>query len=116
MELQEIHEPKLTLRHLRLLSLSNHRHDHVWYENQSIPAHKFSLGDFGYIPGGKNGNGEVNGFNGFVSLGNVFKDGLLDRDVVGVVENAAGDCWNWKTVPIRREAIQGHSMEHSIYW
>ncbi|KAG6853163.1 hypothetical protein C0991_006451 [Blastosporella zonata] len=88
---------KLDLRQLRLSNLDADTHDHTWSENGGISSHKFSVGDFGYIPeGGKD-------FDDFVVLGNVLKDGLASFTIQS---HAHGTQWSWKDIPIHREPMQ----------
>ncbi|KAG6812614.1 hypothetical protein H0H92_001833 [Tricholoma furcatifolium] len=83
---------KMNLRELRLSNIDAGTHDHTWSENMGIPSHKFSVGDFGYIPdGGKD-------FNDFVLLGNVLKEALAG---FAIATHARGFQWNPNDIPFR---------------
>lgn len=98
--------PKLTLRQVRLSNIDAMRHDHAWHENSHVQAYKFSVGDFGYIPEGKD-------FNEFVIFGNVFKDELTNFPVESL---ASGQQWCWKDFPIQRADITPYSLPGDVKW
>lgn len=98
--------PKLTLRTVRLSNIDAKRHDHAWNENSRVQAYKFSVGDFGYIPEGKD-------FNDFVSFGNVFKDELAEFPVES---QGSGQQWCWKDLPIQRANITPYSLPGDVKW
>ncbi|RDB19620.1 hypothetical protein Hypma_013247 [Hypsizygus marmoreus] len=91
---------KPSLRQLRLTGIEAGTHNHVWHENGGIPAHKFIVGDFGYIPEGKD-------FTDFVILGNVFEDNFAKFEVES---NVYGEQWCWKDIPLRRQPIDPFSL------
>ncbi|KAJ7041231.1 hypothetical protein C8F04DRAFT_1080699 [Mycena alexandri] len=95
----------LSLRQLRMLSIEADGHSYVWKTNTSIPAHKFSVGDIGFIPGGK-------GWDSFVTLGNVFEDGLADFPVK---RDASGVHWCWKDVPVRHSSLQNFELPQDVH-
>lgn len=97
---------KLTLRQVRLSNIDARRHDHAWKENSRVPAYKFAVGDFGYIPDGKD-------FNDFAILGNVFKDELADFPVES---RGWGQQWCWKDLPIQRANITPYSLPGDVKW
>ncbi|KAF8064152.1 hypothetical protein FPV67DRAFT_1698491 [Lyophyllum atratum] len=88
--------PKLDLRQLRLSNIEAETHDHTWRENGGIPSHRFTVGDFGYIPEGSD-------FKDFVILGNVLKDGLQNLEVQS---HTRGVQWSWKDFPVRRVGME----------
>jgi len=105
---------QVTLRQIRQLNLSTGKHDHSWNENMGIPAHKFAVGDLGYIPE------ERLGFDHFVLLGNVLK-GKGNPEVgpeldVQVSKSAWGDQWCWKVIPVKRELMQGYDLPADVKW
>ncbi|KAH7905878.1 hypothetical protein BJ138DRAFT_1226523, partial [Hygrophoropsis aurantiaca] len=95
--------PSLTLRQVRDISFDLSSHDHTWYE-RSVPSHKFSVGDLGYIPSGKS-------FESFVRVRNVLDDRLAAFDVS---TKASGDHWCWENTPIQREPLQGYSLPENV--
>ena len=91
--------PSLTLRQVRDLTFHPGAHEHSWYERH-VPACKFSVGDLGYVPRGKD-------WNSFVCLGNVIKD---DAGTLKLSFKANGEHWCWENVPIRRQPLQVFEM------
>ncbi|KAJ7482313.1 hypothetical protein B0H11DRAFT_2022664 [Mycena galericulata] len=100
----ESYTPFLDLRQLRRLSIEANTHSHVWRKSSSIPAHKFSVGDFGYIPTGQE-------WATFVTLGNVLQDGLA---VFNIKKQASGSQWCWKDRPIRRSDLQSFDLPDDV--
>ncbi|KAH8084920.1 hypothetical protein BXZ70DRAFT_567025 [Cristinia sonorae] len=74
----------ISLRQIRLSALSMKNHETMW-RNGSIPAFKFSVGDLGYIPEGKD-------FDSFCKLQNVMTDGLASFELAHSVLGWQG-CW-----------------------
>ncbi|KAJ7147380.1 hypothetical protein C8R46DRAFT_548234 [Mycena filopes] len=95
----------LSLRQLRMLSIEANAHGYVWKSNSAIPAHKFSVGDIGFIPEGK-------GWDSFVTLGNIFEDALAD---FSVQSKASGVHWCWKDVPIRHSGLQNFELPQDVH-
>ncbi|GLB44663.1 putative thioesterase thiol ester dehydrase-isomerase [Lyophyllum shimeji] len=96
--------PKLALRQLRLSNIEANTHEHTWRENSNIPPHKFSVGDFGYIPHGGD-------FKGFVTLGNVLKEDLAKLEIES---HARGVQWSWKDSPIRRVPMEPFALPGDV--
>ncbi|KAG6908041.1 hypothetical protein DXG01_006403 [Tephrocybe rancida] len=90
-------KPKLDLRQLRLSNLDADTHDHAWNENGGIPSHKFSVGDYGYIPE------EGKGFDDFIVLGNILKEELA---VFATESYARGTHWSWKDIPVHHAPLE----------
>lgn len=99
----ELDKPCLTLRQVRDLTFHAGAHDHYWC-NRNVPACKFSVGDFGYVPRGKD-------WSSFVCLGNVFEH---DAVALQVSFRAHGEYWCWENVPIRRQPLQAFEMPMNI--
>lgn len=97
---------KLSLRQMRLSNIEAGVHNHVWHENGGVPADKFSVGDFGYIPSG-------NDFKNFVILGNVIQDGSAK---FVVQDSAYGSQWSWKDFPIRHVQIEPYTLPEGVKW
>ncbi|KAF9456391.1 hypothetical protein BDZ94DRAFT_1229713 [Collybia nuda] len=97
-------QPKLTLRQVRLSNIEAKTHEHAWNENSCVQAHKFSVGDFGYVPKGKD-------FDEFIVLGNVFKDELA---FFPTESRASGSQWCWKDLPIKRTEITPVSLPGNV--
>ncbi|KAF7320918.1 hypothetical protein HMN09_00178500 [Mycena chlorophos] len=97
-------EPAPTLRQYRQLSIDANSHGYTWNKNSAIPAHKFAVGDLGYIPKGKS-------WAEFVRLGNLFEDKLAEMEVRS---GAYGSQWNWKDVPMRRGEMQAFDMPPDV--
>ncbi|KAJ7778459.1 hypothetical protein B0H16DRAFT_1846800 [Mycena metata] len=95
----------LSLRQLRMLSIEADAHSYVWKTNSAIPAHKFAVGDIGFIPEGK-------GWDSFVPFANIFKDGLTD---LPVQKDASGVSWCWKDVPIRHSSLQNFELPQDVH-
>lgn len=76
-------------------------HTHSWRENQSIPAHKFLVGDLGVVKGDQQ-LGE-----GFEKLCNVYEEKLV---IFNTVEETRATRWCWKDMPIRHEVMQSFPM------
>ncbi|OAX35033.1 hypothetical protein K503DRAFT_830922 [Rhizopogon vinicolor AM-OR11-026] len=94
----------LTLRRIRELTWdAEGGHNHAWYE-RSVPANKFSVGDIGYIPVGKD-------FGSFVLLCNVIKDGTA---AFSLLQRSHGEHWCWKHVPIRRQPLQAYELPEVV--
>lgn len=91
--------PSLTLRQVRDLTFHAGAHEHSWYE-RNVPACKFSVGDLGYIPGGRD-------WGSFVRLGNVVEG---DPGALKLSFRAKGTHWCWENVPFRREPLQAFEM------
>ncbi|KAG5641669.1 hypothetical protein DXG03_004518 [Asterophora parasitica] len=86
--------PKLDLRQLRLSNIAASTHDHAWHENASVPSHKFSVGDLGFMPAG------AKTFAEFITLGNVLAEGLTSN--LDIEHHERGDQWCWNHFPVRR--------------
>jgi hypothetical protein len=97
---------KLNLRQIRLSNIEAGTHNHVWHENSGVPAHKFTVGDYGYIPPGSE-------FKDFVNLGNVNQDELA---TLRVENTAHGSQWSWKDFPIRHVQIEPYAMPDGARW
>ncbi|KAH7921126.1 hypothetical protein BV22DRAFT_1132533 [Leucogyrophana mollusca] len=95
--------PSLTLRQVRDLSFTLRCHDHTWYE-RSVPAHKFAVGDLGYIPAGET-------FTSFVRLRNVLEDHLVALDVS---TKAFAEHWCWENMPISREPLESYALPGDV--
>ncbi|KII83852.1 hypothetical protein PLICRDRAFT_444120 [Plicaturopsis crispa FD-325 SS-3] len=93
----------LTVAAMRASSLNAKAHAHTWSE-RSVPANKFAIGDLGYIPQGK-------GFESFVLLRNVVKDGLV---VFDLTQEAYGTQWTWKNMPTSRQALEGYDLPGDV--
>lgn len=63
----------ISLQQIRLAALSSRHHEQMW-RNTSVPPYKYTIGDLGYIPEGKD-------FESFVVVQNVVADGLTGLDV-----------------------------------
>ncbi|KAF9447393.1 hypothetical protein P691DRAFT_671618 [Macrolepiota fuliginosa MF-IS2] len=111
LDFEEIHAPKPTLRHLRLINLANGGHTHVWSENQGIPAERFSVGDFGYIPKTDKGGS----FEKFIKLGNIFEVPELKGSGIITVEDGGGSCWNWADFPFQEQQMEPYILPGNIY-
>ncbi|KAJ7656678.1 hypothetical protein B0H17DRAFT_358540 [Mycena rosella] len=94
----------LSLRQFRLLSIEANTHGYVWQKNSSIPAHKFSVGDIGYIPVGGD-------WDAFIMLRNILKDDLAS---FGVERKASGIQWCWKELPIRHVDLQNFELPENV--
>jgi hypothetical protein len=88
-----------SLRQIRMSNLNSRSHDHSWSE-RTVPPHKFSVGDMGYIPMGKD-------FESFKTLKTV---------PFSVKKRAWGDQWCWEHVPIRREPLQSYELPDDVAW
>ncbi|KAF8130317.1 hypothetical protein EV363DRAFT_1432216 [Boletus edulis] len=95
--------PSLTLRQVRDLTFHAGAHEHSWYE-RNVPACKFSVGDFGYTPRGKD-------WSSFVRLGNVLED---DAGALKLSFRANGEHWCWEDVPIRRQPLQAFELPMNV--
>lgn len=95
--------PCLTLRQVRDLTFHAGAHEHSWYE-RNVPACKFSVGDLGYIPRGKD-------WSSFVRLWNVVED---DAGALKPSFKANGEHWCWENVPIRRQPLQAFEMPMNV--
>ncbi|KAG6374029.1 hypothetical protein JVT61DRAFT_4667 [Boletus reticuloceps] len=95
--------PSLTLRQVRDLTFHAGAHEHSWYE-RNVPACKFSVGDFGYTPRGKD-------WSSFVRLGNVLED---DAGALKLSFRANGEHWCWENVPIRRQPLQAFELPMTV--
>ncbi|KAF7297184.1 TKL/LISK/LISK-DD1 protein kinase [Mycena indigotica] len=93
-----------TLRQFRQLSLDSDSHGYMWNKNSSIPAHKFTVGDLGYVPTGKD-------WDEFVRLGNLYTDGLANFPLQS---NAYGTQWCWKDRPMQRSALQSFNPSQGV--
>lgn len=94
----------LTLRQIRELSWdAEGGHNHAWYE-RNVPADKFSVGDIGYIPVGKD-------FSSFVLLHNVIKYGTV---ALSLSQRSHGEHWCWKHVPVRRQPLQAYELPEAV--
>jgi len=93
----------LTLRQVRNLTLNANQHDHSWSE-RTVPPHKFIVGDLGYVPHGK-------GFESFVTLRNVLRDGLAQ---FALESKASADHWCWAQVPIRRQPLDAYALPGDV--
>ncbi|KAJ8580996.1 hypothetical protein M405DRAFT_869063 [Rhizopogon salebrosus TDB-379] len=103
-EESESETTSLTLRQIRELTWdAEGGHNHAWYE-RNVPADKFSLGDIGYIPVGKD-------FGSFVLLCNVIKDG---KAAFSSSQRSHGEHWCWKHVPIRRQPLQAYELPETV--
>ncbi|KAJ7619431.1 hypothetical protein FB45DRAFT_930778 [Roridomyces roridus] len=94
----------INLRRLRLLSIEANAHDYVWHKSSSIPPHKFSVGDLGYIPSGQ-------GWDNFVILGNIFAENLAAFDVQ---RKSFASQWCWKSNPNQRSELHGFEMAKDV--
>jgi hypothetical protein len=84
---------------------SGHHRAHAWRENQAIPAHKFKVGDLGYVvPGSMIGEG-------FVKLCNVVDEGLVKFDLA--VESFATK-WDWKDMHGGQQKAHGFTMGPNV--
>jgi len=97
---------KLNLRQMRLSNIEAGVHNHIWHENGGVPADKFSVGDFGYIPSG-------NDFKDFVIIGNVVRDGSAK---FVVQDSAHGSQWSWKDFPIRHVQMGSYALPGGVKW
>jgi hypothetical protein len=103
-EESESETTSLTLRQIRELTWdAEGGHNHAWYQ-RNVPADKFSLGDIGYIPVGKD-------FGSFVLLCNVIKDG---KAAFSSSQRSNGEHWCWKHVPIRRQPLQAYELPETV--
>ncbi|KAH0833953.1 hypothetical protein J3R83DRAFT_11170 [Lanmaoa asiatica] len=95
--------PSLTLRQVRDLTFHTGAHEHSWYE-RTVPACKFSVGDLGYVPRGKD-------WNPFVRLGNVIED---DGGALKLSFRANGERWCWENVLIQRQPLQAFELPMNV--
>ncbi|KAJ7058118.1 hypothetical protein C8F01DRAFT_1149592 [Mycena amicta] len=101
------YERPASLRRYRQLSIESNAHGYTWNKNSSILAHKFAVGDLGYIPLGKD-------WDEFVQMGNLFKDELAKFKVRS---SASGNQWCWKDQPMRRSQLQSYELpENTKCW
>ncbi|KAF8662745.1 hypothetical protein AX16_001103 [Volvariella volvacea WC 439] len=102
--------PKLSLRQVRLTNIEANTHNHSWYQNSSIPPHKFEAGDFGYLPDGGND------FNAFMKLGNIFKDhDVKEESGYRREAKAYGSQWCWDDFGIPRVPMQSFPLPQNIH-
>lgn len=97
-------QPKLNLKQLRISNIEAGAHGHEWKENGGIPPHKFAVGDFGYIPAGRN-------FSDFVALGNVIEDGL---EKLTIEHHTSGVQWCWNDMPIRHTSMEAYDLPDHV--
>lgn len=92
---EEEEEVSLSLAQIRVAAISVGNHDHTWSQN-TVPPYKYSVGDLGYIPEGKD-------FDSFVVLCNVLKDGTAD---LNTNQLATGSQSSWVNGFINRQQLQ----------
>ena len=97
---------KITMKELRQYSLEAGIHDFFWTEMSAIPAHKFAVGDFGYVP-------RTMAFSDFVKLGNIYADNLVNLPIVA---RAYGSQFCWEDRPIQHVEIQNFCLPGDVYW
>lgn len=95
--------PSLTLRQVRDLTFHAGSHEHSWYERH-VPACKFSVGDLGYIPRGKD-------WNSFVHLRNVIEN---DPRALKLSFKANAHHWCWEDVPLERQPLQAFELPMNV--
>ena len=95
--------PCLTLHQVRDLTFHAGAHEHSWCQ-RNVPACKFSVGDFGYIPRGKD-------WNAFIRLENVFE---RDAGALKLSLRTHGEHWCWENVPIQRQHLQAFELPMDV--
>lgn len=83
-ESEDVDHNPLTLRQIRMIAIKANKHDHVWKPN-TVPAHKFRVGDVGWVPHGKE-------FNEMEVFCNVLDNGMAKFDMK---ESAIGWQGSW---------------------
>ena len=91
------------MKELRQHSLDAGVHDFFWTEMSAIPAHKFTVGDFGYVP-------TETAFGDFVKLGNVYSDNLANFPITAHAYGTQG-CWE-----VPHVEIQKFPLPLDVYW
>ncbi|KAG9311060.1 hypothetical protein JVU11DRAFT_8964 [Chiua virens] len=99
----DVDAPCLTLRQIRDLTFHTGTHEHSWHE-RNVPPCKFSVGDLGYVPKGKD-------WNSFVRLENIVQ---RDAGALKVSHRAHGEHWCWENVPIQRQPLQAFETPMNI--
>ncbi|KAJ7279106.1 hypothetical protein C8J57DRAFT_1502930 [Mycena rebaudengoi] len=94
----------LSLQQLRMLSIEANAHSHVWQKNSSIPPHKFSVGDIGYIPPGSD-------WESFCLLENVIDKGLAS---LAVEKKASGVQWCWMDGSVGNSVLHSFDLPGSV--
>lgn len=97
---------KISMKELRQHSLEAGVHDFFWTEMSAIPAHKFAVGDFGYVP-------KATAFANFVKLGNIYSDNVANLPIVA---RAYGSQFCWEDRPVQHVEIQKFSLPEDVYW
>lgn len=97
---------KISMKELRQYSLEAGVHDFFWTEMSAIPAHKFAVGDFGYVP-------RTTAFSNFVKLGNIYSDNFPNLPIVA---RANGSQFCWEDRPVQHVEIQKFCLPGDIYW
>jgi hypothetical protein len=97
---------KISMKELRQYSLEAGVHDFFWTEMSAIPAHKFAVGDFGYVP-------RAMAFSNFVKLGNIYSDNLANLPIVA---RAYGSQFCWEDRPVQHVEIQKFGLPGDVYW
>lgn len=94
----------LSLRQIRNSNLEANAHTHTWAA-RTVPSHKFSVGDLGYITSG----GDE--FKDFVLICNILRDGSASFPLKSF---AYGEQWCWKDFPMRRQQIHGYELPWNV--
>jgi len=97
--------PKISMKELRQHSLEAGVHDFFWTEMSAIPAHKFAVGDFGYVPSNT-------AFGDFVKLGNIYSDNLANLPITA---RTYGSQFCWEDRPVQHVEIQKYPLPLDVY-
>ncbi|KAF8341808.1 hypothetical protein F5887DRAFT_976082 [Amanita rubescens] len=97
--------PKISMKELRQHSLKAGVHDFFWTEMSAIPAHKFAVGDFGYVPSNT-------AFGDFVKLGNIYSDNLANLPITA---RTYGSQFCWEDRPVQHVEIQKYPLPLDVY-
>jgi len=97
--------PKISMKELRQHSLEAGVHDFFWTEMSDIPAHKFAVGDFGYVPSNT-------AFGDFVKLGNIYSDNLANLPITA---RTYGSQFCWEDRPVQHVEIQKYPLPLDVY-
>ncbi|KAF8622817.1 hypothetical protein AX15_006738 [Amanita polypyramis BW_CC] len=97
--------PKITMKELRRLALEAGIHKFSWTEMSGIPPHKFTVGDFGYVPKDK-------AFTDFIKFGNIYSDGLAN---IPISARTYGSQFCWEDRPIQHVEMQNFCSSDGVY-
>ncbi|KAI0077672.1 hypothetical protein K474DRAFT_1690765 [Panus rudis PR-1116 ss-1] len=94
----------LTLRQIRTAAIETNHHDHVW-RPKSVPPHKLSVGDVGYLP-------PASDFDSFVVLRNIIGD---VQDQLQISRSATGWQAAWEGGFRQRNEVQSFEFPGNVY-